>query len=84
MKTLMYPMAIMGLSVMVLVVLLTVAMPPLLAVFERMDTEIPLMTRIALDSVRAIRENFLTAAIVISTSSQPSFWENDSLGWPTF
>lgn len=53
-RTLMYPAAIIGLSAITLGVLMTVAMPPLLKVFEQMGTNIPLMTRIVVSAVGAV------------------------------
>ena len=44
-RTMMYPMAIVLLSMLTMGVLVTVAIPPMLKVFEGMDTDIPLMTR---------------------------------------
>lgn len=64
-KAMMYPLAIMGLSMVTLAILLTVAMPPLLKVFERMDTEVPAATRLALASMTAIREHYLAFIIVM-------------------
>jgi len=45
-KTLMYPVAIIGLSLITMAILMMVAMPPLLAVFDRMGTEAPFLTRV--------------------------------------
>ncbi len=59
MQTLMYPLAIIGLSMATVTVLMTVALPPLLTVFEDMEADIPLMTRIALGAVGVIKDNFL-------------------------
>ena len=59
-KALMYPMAIVSLSLVTLGVLMTVAMPPILKVFERMDTEIPLMTRVTVATIGGLNDNFQT------------------------
>ena len=64
-RTLMYPMAIMGLSMVTLGVLMTVALPPLLKVFEKMDTEIPLMTRIVIGLVGGLSEYYLQIGIAL-------------------
>lgn len=55
-RTLLYPVAIIGLAVITLVILMMVALPPLLAVFERMDTEVPLMTRIVVATFNQVRD----------------------------
>lgn len=47
-QTMMYPVGIMGLSFVTLFVLMTVALPPLLATFEQMGAKLPLMTRVAI------------------------------------
>ncbi len=57
-RTLMYPMAIIGLSLLTMGVLMTVALPPLLKVFEQSGADIPLMTRIVVKLVGLIRENY--------------------------
>lgn len=62
-RTLMYPAAIIGLSMVTLGILMTVALPPLLEVFDKMDAEIPLMTRIVVGAVRGLRENFQIMAV---------------------
>ena len=48
MRTMMYPLAILGLSVVTLGVLMVVALPPLLGVLEQMGTDVPLVTRVLL------------------------------------
>ncbi|MEE9247648.1 MAG: type II secretion system F family protein [Dehalococcoidia bacterium] len=63
MQTMMYPMAIIGLSMVTLFVLMTVALPPLLSVFDKMDAEIPLMTRMALGGSNMIKDNILLIAL---------------------
>ena len=62
-RTMMYPLAIMGLSMLTLFVLMTVALPPLLKVFKQLDTDVPAMTRIALTGVGWVQGNFLTAVV---------------------
>ena len=64
-QTMMYPLGIIGLSVITLLVLMTVAPPPLLSVFEQMDAELPVMTRIAVSGVNAITDNILQIPIGI-------------------
>lgn len=64
-RTLMYPMAIMGLSMVTLAVLMTVALPPLLKVFEKMDTEIPLMTRVVIAVVGGASKYYAQIGIVL-------------------
>lgn len=58
-RALTYPVAIMGLSMLTLGVLVTVALPPLLKVFEQMGADLPLATRLTLALVEGIRNNFL-------------------------
>lgn len=65
MSAMMYPVAIMGLSVATLFVLMTVALPPLLKVFEQMETDIPLMTRIAIGGAGMVKANMLKIPVVI-------------------
>ena len=62
-KTLMYPAAIMGLAVVTMTMLMLVAMPPMLKVFENMGTEIPLPTRIILTSFNLIKAWFIPMAV---------------------
>ncbi len=62
-RTLMYPVAIIGLSLITLVVLMLVALPPLLDVFEKMGTGIPLMTRIIIAIFSFLAANFLKIGI---------------------
>ena len=57
MRALMYPLAIVGLSTVTLGVLVTVALPPLLDVFQRMDADIPLTTRIAVALAEGVKDN---------------------------
>ena len=42
--TMMYPAAIMGLAIVTMTILLLVALPPMLKVFENLDTDVPLIT----------------------------------------
>lgn len=64
-RTMMYPMAIMGLSLITMGVLMTVALPPLLKVFSQMGSSVPMMTRIAINLVAGIKANFLSVFIGI-------------------
>ena len=57
-KTLMYPLAIIGLSVFTLGVLMTVAMPPMLKIFDQMDADIPFMTRMMVTIVGTLTGNY--------------------------
>lgn len=59
MQALMYPVVIMGLSVVTLFVLMTVALPPLLEVFDELDAETPAMTRIAIGMTNGITDHWL-------------------------
>lgn len=62
-RTLMYPLAIIGLSLVTLFVLMTVALPPLLEVFENMGAEIPAMTRFIVAAMAGVKGNFLNLII---------------------
>jgi type II secretory pathway component PulF len=59
MRTLMYPIAIMGLSILTMAVLMVVAMPPLLKIFSSSGTKIPPVTRMVVDAT-----SFMTAHAV--------------------
>lgn len=65
MRTLMYPIAIMGLSMVTLVMLMMVAMPPLLKVFEQMGAGVPLMTRMAIGLFNGVRQNLLNILLLL-------------------
>ncbi len=58
-RTMMYPVAIMGLSLATMAVLMTVALPPLLKVFSQMGAHTPIMTKIAVNLVAGIKANFI-------------------------
>ena len=62
-QTMMYPMAIMGLSVLTLGVLMAVALPPLLDTFEKLGADLPLMTKIAIGGATGLQENFVKLAL---------------------
>lgn len=59
MRVMMYPMAVMGLSLLTLAVLMTVALPSLVKVFDQMGTQTPLMTRVAIGLATGFREYIL-------------------------
>ena len=61
----MMPMFTIGAAAVMLLLMLTVLMPPLLKTFERMGNEIPLITRIAMGTMSLATENLKTARIVI-------------------
>ena len=67
-RAMMYPVAIIGLSLVTMVVLMAVAMPPMLKVFENMNSEVPLVTRITVGAFGLLTGNivkiFLGAAAV--------------------
>ncbi|MBI2865796.1 MAG: type II secretion system F family protein [Chloroflexi bacterium] len=56
-RTLMYPLGVIGLSLVTLAVLMIVAMPPLLNTFRQAGADIPTMTRVAVALFGALREN---------------------------
>ncbi|MDA1219921.1 MAG: type II secretion system F family protein [Chloroflexi bacterium] len=64
-RTMMMPMFTIGASAIMLVLMLTVLMPPLLATFERMGNDIPLITRIAMGSMGLITANLKAVGIGI-------------------
>ena len=57
-RTMMYPMAIVLLSLLTMGVLVTVAIPPMLKVFDQMDTDIPLMTRMTVGATGLVLDNY--------------------------
>ena len=57
-RTMMYPMAIVLLSMITMVVLIMVALPPMLKVFDQMDTQVPFMTRLTVGTVEWLGDNF--------------------------
>ena len=63
-RTMMYPLAIISLSMVTLFVLMTVALPPLLAVFENMGAEIPAMTRFIVSAMAAFKEHFVALIVL--------------------
>ena len=64
-KTMMYPMAIVGMSLITLAVLVVVAIPPLMLTFEQMGAETPAMTKAAVAGVDFFKTNGLTMIVVI-------------------
>jgi type IV pilus assembly protein PilC len=62
-RTLMYPLAIIGLSTVTLGVLMVVALPPLLAVFDQMGADIPAVTKFAVTAMASVKDNFLKMII---------------------
>jgi type II secretory pathway component PulF len=64
-RTMMMPMFTIGASVVMLVLMLTVLMPPLLGTFERMGNDIPLITRIAMGLIGGITHNMPTIGGVV-------------------
>ncbi len=58
-RTLLYPLAIMGMAVLTMVILMLFALPPMLKVFERMGTKLPLVTRVTLGFFGFVSGNFL-------------------------
>jgi type IV pilus assembly protein PilC len=56
-RTMMYPLAIIALSLLTMFVLMTVSMPTMLRVFSQMGAEVPAMTRIAVNSMSWVKDN---------------------------
>ena len=59
MKTMMYPMTIIGMSFMTLAVLMVVAVPPLLKVFEEMGAGQPAAMTFTVNAIGFVKENIL-------------------------
>ena len=66
-RTMMMPAFTMGASLAMLVLMMTVMLPPLLSAFESRGTDVPLITKIAMAIINAVESNmlFIGAAIVI-------------------
>lgn len=64
-KTMMYPMAIVGLSIVTLGILMTVAVPPLMKVFDQMGADVPWMTRVAVVGVGGVKDNLLNGTLAL-------------------
>lgn len=65
MRTLMYPMAVFGLSMLTLVVLMTTALPALAKVFERQGDSLPFMTRIAVGMGTGVKTHGLKIFVAL-------------------
>ena len=65
MRTMMYPVVIIVLSLLTMGVLITVALPPMLKVFDRMGADIPLVTRLTVGMFNFGKERFLEIIIVL-------------------
>ena len=66
MKTMMYPMTIMGMSVITLGVLMTVAVPPLLQVFAQLGADAPALTKAAVAMVNFVKGNGLQIIVALA------------------
>jgi type II secretory pathway component PulF len=64
-RTMMMPMFTIGAAGLMLVMMLTVLMPPLLTTFERMGSDIPLITRIAMGGMGVITSNLKGVGLAI-------------------
>ena len=73
MKTMMYPLTIIGMSFITLGVLMTVAVPPLLKVFDQLGAESPATTRFAVSMVTFVKGNFpaLFGMVVVAAVGLP-------------
>ena len=58
-QTLLMPAFTMSASLIMLVLMMTVLLPPLLETFEDMDSEIPAVTKVAIGSVSAVKSNVM-------------------------
>ena len=67
-RTMMMPAFTMGASIAMLVLMMTVMLPPLLEAFESRGTDVPLITRIAMAIISAIGDNliYIGSAILIA------------------
>lgn len=89
-KTMMYPLAIVGLSMLTLTVLVLVAVPPLLKVFGQMGAELPLITRLAVGMINGAKANgghaglavgiAIMAAILVRRVPPGRRWMDGALG----
>jgi len=64
-RTMMMPLFTMGASVAMLVLMMTVMLPPLLKSFEDLDADTPLITAIAMGAVGFISTNLLIIAVAL-------------------
>ena len=64
-RTMMMPMFTIGAAAVMLLLMLTVLMPPLLSTFQRMGSDISLITRISMGTMSFATENLKTAAFVV-------------------
>ena len=65
MRTMMYPVVIIVLSLLTMGVLITVALPPMREVFDRMGADIPLVTRLTVGMFNLGKERFLEIIIIL-------------------
>ena len=67
-RTMMMPAFTMGASLAMLVLMMTVMLPPLLSAFESRGTDVPLITKIAMAIINAVETNllFIGAAILFA------------------
>lgn len=64
-STLMMPAFTMGASLAMLVLMMTVMLPPLLGAFESRGTEVPIITRIAMAAIGGVSNNLLNIGVGI-------------------
>jgi len=64
-RTLMMPMFTMGASISMLVLMMTVMLPPLLDAFQSRGASVPLITKIAMASIGAVNDNLLKIVVAI-------------------
>lgn len=65
MRTLMYPLAIVGLAVVTMGILMVVALPPMLKVLAQMKSEVPFITRLTMSTANGAKDNFVQILIGI-------------------
>ena len=72
-RTLMMPIFTMGASVLMLILMMTVMLPPLLDAFESKGASVPLITKIAMVMVGVINDNILIIFVVMVVAGF-SYW----------
>lgn len=68
MRSMMYPLGIIGLSMVTLAVLMMVALPPMLKTFRQLGADIPLVTRVAVGLFAAIGDHYLKVILGLASA----------------
>lgn len=72
-QTLLMPAFTMSASVVMLILMMTVLLPPLLETFEDMDSEIPAVTKAAIASVSIVKSNLIAIILAVGVTIA-TFW----------